>query len=140
VPVLPFKEDGLDVDDIRRILDESGIGLPAYYEWRTRSGCYFCFFQRKAEWVGLLEKHPELYKEAMKYEKIDEKTGQRYTWTQRESLAELADPKRVEEIKQRHQQAMQTAKKRRVNAPLIELFDEVLEDEGGEEPCSFCHS
>ena len=74
VPVLPFKDDGITVDDVRRILDESGIGLPAYYQWRTRSGCYFCFFQRRAEWVGLLEKHPDLFDEAMKYEKIDEET------------------------------------------------------------------
>ena len=140
VPVLPFKDDGITVEDVRRILDESGIGLPAYYEWRTRSGCYFCFFQRRAEWVGLLEKHPELFKEAMKYEKIDEETGQRYTWNQRESLAELADPERVKQIKERHEQAMASAKKHRVNVPLIELFDEVLEDEGGGEPCSFCHT
>ena len=27
---------------------------PTITEWRTRSGCYFCFFQRKSEWVGLL--------------------------------------------------------------------------------------
>ena len=140
VPVLPFKEDGLGADDIRRILDESGIGLPAYYEWRTRSGCYFCFFQRRAEWVGLLERHPELYEKAKNYEKIDEKTGQRYTWNQRESLAELASPERIAEIKERHQKSMSAAKKRRANAPLIELFDEVLDDEGGEQPCAFCHT
>ena len=28
------------------ILEESGLGLPKYYEWRSRSGCYFCFFQQ----------------------------------------------------------------------------------------------
>ena len=33
---------------------------PAYYDWRTRSGCYFCFFQRRIEWVGLKERYPEL--------------------------------------------------------------------------------
>ena len=50
-PVFPFKEDGIVLRDVYRILEESGIGLPDYYKWRTRSGCYFCFFQRKAEWV-----------------------------------------------------------------------------------------
>ena len=43
-----------------RILEEAGTGL-RYYEWRTRSGCYFCFFQRKHEWVGLKDRHPDLF-------------------------------------------------------------------------------
>lgn len=51
--VFPFREDGIDRAGVDRILDEAGTGLPAYYEWRTWSGCYFCFFQRKHEWVGL---------------------------------------------------------------------------------------
>src|SRR5262249_32776963 len=42
VTVLPFKEDGITREDVHRILEEHGIGLPSYYEWRTRSGCYFC--------------------------------------------------------------------------------------------------
>jgi hypothetical protein len=50
---------------------------------------YFCFFQRRNEWVGLLENHPDKYDEAKQYEKIDPETGERYTWCQRESLEEL---------------------------------------------------
>ena len=61
-PNTPFKDDGITKEDVYRILEESGVGLPEYYKWRTRSGCYFCFFQRKSEWVGLLEQHPELFK------------------------------------------------------------------------------
>ena len=57
----PFIEDGIDRDGVTRILEDAGIGLPNYYEWRTRSGCYFCFYQRKAEWIGLAERHPELF-------------------------------------------------------------------------------
>jgi hypothetical protein len=139
-PVYPFKDDGIDAQGVLRILEESGLGLPSYYEWRTRSGCYFCFFQRRIEWVGLLERHPDLYKEAMDYEKVDGETGERYTWNERESLAELADPDRVREIKEHHQGAMDLKKKRRVNLPLIEVFDEVLEDENDDEPCFFCHT
>jgi len=77
----PFKEDGLVRDDIINILNESGLGLPKYYEWRSRSGCYFCFYQKKIEWIGLQENHPELFEAAKSYEKTDEKTGKRYTWT-----------------------------------------------------------
>ena len=57
--VFPFIEEDVDHEGVLRILDEAGVGLPAYYEWRTRSGCYFCFYQRKAEWVGLADRHPE---------------------------------------------------------------------------------
>lgn len=86
----PFKEDGIVKEDVFRILAESGLDLPGYYEWRSRSGCYFCFFQRKSEWIGLLENHPALYEKAKQFEKFDEETGERYTWSQGESLDELA--------------------------------------------------
>ena len=66
--VFPFVEEGIDHDGVLRILDEAAIGLPSYYEWRTRSGCYFCFYQRKAEWVGLAERHPDLFERAVAIE------------------------------------------------------------------------
>jgi hypothetical protein len=34
------------------------------FAWRSRPNCYFCFFQRRYEWVGLLEFHPELFDRA----------------------------------------------------------------------------
>lgn len=138
--VLPFKEAGLTIDDVHRILDESGVGLPSYYDWRTRSGCYFCFFQRRAEWVGLMERHPDLFQKAKDYEKLNEETGERYTWSGKESLEELSKPERVAEIKERHEAAMANKKKRRINLPLVEVFDEVLEDEDDNQPCFFCHT
>src|SRR3954465_1778617 len=39
--VFPFKEAGIKHVDVLRILEEAGLGLPKYYEWRSRSGCYF---------------------------------------------------------------------------------------------------
>ncbi|NOY93345.1 MAG: phosphoadenosine phosphosulfate reductase family protein [Deltaproteobacteria bacterium] len=99
-PVFPFKEDGITKADVFRILEESGVGIPKYYEWRSRSGCFFCFFQRKSEWAGLLERHPDLFEQAKSYEKFDRETGQRFTWSQSESLEELAKPARLMEIRQ----------------------------------------
>ena len=138
--VMPFKDDGLAINDVQRILEESGVGLPAYYDWRTRSGCYFCFFQRRAEWVGLMERHPELFELAKEYEKINPEADERYTWNGKESLEELSRPERVAEIKERHEKAMAAKKKRRVNLPLVEVLDEVLEDEDDNQPCFFCHT
>ncbi|MGB3136162.1 MAG: phosphoadenosine phosphosulfate reductase family protein [Nodosilinea sp.] len=43
-PVYPFKERNLAKTDIIRLLEDSGIGLPDYYEWRSRSGCFFLLF------------------------------------------------------------------------------------------------
>lgn len=98
-PVFPFKEMGITKADVFRILEESGIGIPEYYEWRSRSGCYFCFFQRRGEWAGLKEKHPDLFELAKTYEKEDSNAGQRFTWSERESLRELERPERLAEIR-----------------------------------------
>ena len=97
--VFPFREAGITREDVIRLLESSGLGLPEYYKWRSRSGCYFCFYQRKIDWVRLLENHPDLFEKARKYEKYDSETGERYTWNQGESLDELSRPKRVAQIK-----------------------------------------
>lgn len=137
-PMFPFKDDGLRLDDIKRILNDSGIGLPKYYEWRSRSGCYFCFFQRKAEWVGLMDRHPDDFERAKAYEKLNTITGERYTWNQRESLDELASPERVAEIRDKHLKAMSVAKKVAPGESLFNILGEVLNEEDDTEPCMIC--
>jgi 3'-phosphoadenosine 5'-phosphosulfate sulfotransferase (PAPS reductase)/FAD synthetase len=138
-PKYPFKEDGITERDVYRILEESGLGLPEYYKWRTRSGCYFCFYQRKAEWVGLMDNHPELFELAKGYEKFNDETGERYTWSQSESLVELSDAERIEQIKANYEKAMAREKESQPNRPLLEIFGDVLDDEDDEEPCLICH-
>jgi len=101
-------EDVLDKAAIFRLLEDSGVGVPGYYDRkeftvgeqkgtyaRSRSGCYFCFFQQRIEWVWLYEQHPELFAKAMKYENEDEG----FTWAQGESLKDLIHPRRIEQIK-----------------------------------------
>jgi len=138
-PIYPFKEAGIVEADVYRILDEAGLGLPKYYEWRTRSGCYFCFFQRKAEWAGLRERHPELFERAKTYEKIDEAAGIRYTWNQSESLEELSQPERLEEIRRKQAEAMKAEKRSQPSQRLYQIFKSVLDDEDDTEPCLICH-
>jgi hypothetical protein len=86
-PVYPFKDDGIILDDVQRILDDTGMGLPEYYEWRSRSGCYFCFYQQIGEWQNLKERHPELYEKAKAYEKG--RNGRNYTWVDGRSLEDV---------------------------------------------------
>jgi len=136
--VFPFKEDGLGKEDVRRLLDEVGLGLPDYYKWRSRSGCYFCFFQQRNEWVGLLEEHPDLFEKAKAYEKLDPETGQRFTWNQRESLEELAQPERIAQIKAEHAARQEKERKSRRNLPLLQAMG-LSEDEEGERGCDICH-
>jgi hypothetical protein len=132
----PFIEGNIVKDDVKRILEESGLGFPEYYNWRSRSGCYFCFFQQRIEWVGLLENHPELFDEAAAYEKEDKETGSRYTWVVRESLEELRKPERVAQIRAEHEKRMTEARKYRTNLPLAEVLAE--EEEDGERACLIC--
>ncbi|MFD4257594.1 phosphoadenosine phosphosulfate reductase family protein [Streptomyces sp. NPDC058534] len=141
--VFPFREDGIDKDGVMRILDEAGIGLPDYYEWRTRSGCYFCFFQRKHEWVGLKERHPDLFDRAVEYEekvryRHTAMKGRNYTWSQGESLPELIE--RREEIEAKHEAALERAAKRtKPNRPLLEVLSDALDSDDDEAGCSVCH-
>ncbi|MGI5836114.1 MAG: phosphoadenosine phosphosulfate reductase family protein, partial [Chloroflexota bacterium] len=134
-PVYPFKDAGIDKRGVMKILEESGLGLPRYYKWRSRSGCYFCFFQQKIEWVGLLENHPDLFAKAREYETKQHfesywPEGQRrHTWDEGESLDELARPERVAQIKAEHERRMMLEKARKHNLTLVEVFGEVLDDE-----------
>lgn len=38
------------------------------FAWRSRANCFMCFYQRRYEWVGLLEHHPALFDEAQRIE------------------------------------------------------------------------
>jgi 3'-phosphoadenosine 5'-phosphosulfate sulfotransferase (PAPS reductase)/FAD synthetase len=132
--IYPFIEGGMVKEDVYRILEESGIGLPEYYKWRSRSGCYFCFFQQRNEWVGLLEQHPDLFEKATQFEKIDPITGERFTWNQKESLRELAMPERQRQIKEQAERRG-AQKSRKANQSLVE----VLEDDDPNQSCLICH-
>lgn len=88
-PCYPFVEDGLVYEDIVSILESSGVGFPAYHKWRSRSGCYFCFYQTKMEWLGLYDNHKKLFEKAASMEKTDLNSGRRFTWCEGISLMEL---------------------------------------------------
>ena len=149
--VFPFVEDGIDKDGVMAILEKAGLGLPSYYEWRTRSGCYFCFYQRKAEWVGLADRHPDLFERAVAIEnKVRTDAGadgassfgefamkgRQYTWAGGESLPELLE--RRDEILERHQQALLRASERRRNLPIWEVMGDALDSDDDSQQCTVC--
>ncbi len=135
-PVFPFKERGLIKADILQLLDESGIGLPDYYRWRSRSGCFFCFFQRKYEWVMLAQEHPDLFAEAVRYEQ-EHSDGRQYTWTQNETLLELLE--RKDQIMAEHEKTMAQQTRETTHQSLAAVLEAVLDDEDDTLPCLACH-
>jgi 3'-phosphoadenosine 5'-phosphosulfate sulfotransferase (PAPS reductase)/FAD synthetase len=122
-------EDVLGIKDIYQILEDSGVGIPAYYKeiefevdgekgtyCRSRSGCYFCFFQQKIEWVWLYEQHPDLFQKSMEFEKDG------YTWNQGESLADLIKPERIRQIKLDAIKRQKQIAKKNSNSLLVDMF------------------
>lgn len=139
--VLPFKDDGIDKPGVHEILESSGLGLPKYYDWRSRSGCTFCFYQQKIEWVRLKEQHPEAFEEAKAYEKNAVENGSPFTWSQGESLDELTEPERVRQIKEDYEKRVERAKAKRQQNPLRDEPDSLDIDElyGQAKGCLACH-
>ncbi len=88
ISVYPFKDAGFGMDDIMQILNDAGLGTPSYYQWRSRSGCYFCFYQQVGEWQGLKERHPDWFEKAKEYEKDG------FTWVQGATLEQIANKRR----------------------------------------------
>jgi 3'-phosphoadenosine 5'-phosphosulfate sulfotransferase (PAPS reductase)/FAD synthetase len=138
---LPFREHSIDLAGVKELLTASGVGLPAYYRWRSRSGCTFCFFQQKIEWVRLKEEHPEAFEEAKRYEKVAREHASPFTWSAGESLEELEQPTRVAEIRVRHEERL--ARLRAAYRPHpLEMGDHnaALEDPEPEgKGCLVCH-
>jgi hypothetical protein len=103
------KEDSVDINGVYQLFKNNGVQLPGYYEEiefevngqkgvynRSRSGCFFCFFQRKIEWIWLYERHNDLFLKAQEYEK------EGYSWMDNETLDQIIAPERMAQIKLDH--------------------------------------
>jgi hypothetical protein len=140
---LPLRNAGIDRAGVFEILGQSEVGEPEYYQWRSRSGCTFCFFQQKIEWVRLAEEHPDRFAEAIDYEKTALRDGSPFTWSQGESLIELIAPKRVEQIKADYEKRRERLRRNRRVNPLssntAETIDDVYGIDEGSSSCVICH-
>lgn len=155
---MPFAEDGIKRAGVISILDSAGIGLPKYYEWRSRSGCTFCFFQRKIEWVRLMERYPEAFEEAKAFEKQAEtsENGETFYWMgPNEPLTTLENPERVSQIKENHEKSLARFEKKKARekrrrlglhamvdeSQIIETLymDEIYDDLEGGGACVTCY-
>jgi hypothetical protein len=140
---LPLREAGVDRQGVIELLDSAGVGEPEYYSWRSRSGCTFCFFQQKIEWVRLSREHPDAFAEAKSLEKTALNHGSPFTWSQGESLEDLIQPQRVEEIEQEHEaRRTRLLARRRINplaGDLMPTIDELYGIDEVSAGCVVCH-
>jgi len=127
-------EDNVKLDDVFNIFKENGVKVPAYYDeiefevdgqkgfyHRSRSGCFFCFYQRKIEWIWLYERHTELFREAQKYEKDG------YSWMDNETLEEIIQPGRMAQIKLDYIATLQKKLNNNKSNKLVDIFADDVE-------------
>ena len=142
---LPFREAGIDKAGVIDILENSGVGYPKYYEWRSRSGCTFCFFQQKIEWVRLRERHPEAFEHAKALEKDALEHGSPFTWSKGESLSDMEKPERMAEIEAEFEIRRTRLRKAIPINPLRPMkarqddIDDVYGVDEGNGACAVCH-
>lgn len=126
--------DNTDVivkEDVFDLFKKNGISIPKYYTEvefeidgvksnysRSRSGCYFCFYQQKIEWVWLYEQHNDLFKKAMDYEKDG------YSWNEDETLFELSHPDRIKKIKEDHIRRQESTANKKKSGRLIDILSD----------------
>ena len=145
----PFIEDMVDRDGVLQILEESGLGLPEYYKWRSRSGCTFCFFQKKIEWVGLQENNPSAWAHAKSLEKEATKNQSSFYWISKDMpLTELEKPEVIAKIKEQHKKQLEKLKlkknKKQENNPFLKgekdlNVEENLALDDVSSSCLICH-
>jgi len=142
---LPFREAGIDKAGVIDILENSGVGYPKYYEWRSRSGCTFCFFQQKIEWVRLRERHPQAYEDAKTLEKDALEHGSPFTWSKGESLVDMEQPERIAEIEAEYENRRARMRKAIPINPLRPVkacpddIDDIYGVDEGNGSCAVCH-
>ena len=74
--------------------------MPKNSEWSNRSGCYFCPFQTKKNWINLYKNHPDLFYKAKSYEDERNKNPnfEKVGWNLDMTLEEMIKPKNMKKI------------------------------------------
>jgi len=102
-------------ETLKKIVEAMNAGKPGYYGWRSRSGCTFCFYQQKIEWLRLKEIYPDAFEEAKKYEKSEEENrsdGTFYWLGKGVPLSSLEYEERKEQIESNHKKKFERYKKK----------------------------
>jgi hypothetical protein len=142
----------LTPETLLKIVEAKDQGKPGYYGWRSRSGCTFCFYQQKIEWLRLKEIYPEAFEEAKAYEKKAEEDrgdGTFYWLGKGTPLSTLENEERKVEIIKNHELRIKRLEKklnRRANLLLdnvkiidTDVMDEIYDNVEGGGACITCY-
>ena len=111
-PCYPFIENCIYKNDVKKILISTGIDYPSYYNYRSRNGCYFCFYQNAFDWLNLYKNHPDLFKKASDYEKFTRKGSKRiFRWNEKYYLEDMIKPENKQKILDDYKKINQRPKK-----------------------------
>lgn len=88
-----------------------------------------------------MERHPDYFEEAKRYEKNAVEHGSPFTWSQGESLDDLSRPGRIAEIKRDHQRRLERMRVKLQVNPLRPDGEPVDIDDlyGKTKVCLSCH-
>lgn len=130
-PVYPLREYNFNLEDVNKILIDSGLNYPDYYKWRKRNGCYLCFFQSPLDWINLYEQHPEYFYKAVQYEK-EARQGHtvRFGLNLNMPLEEMIKPENIIKIKEKYKKLAEKRCNIKIDKLIDDMFnaDEVLDD------------
>jgi hypothetical protein len=118
-------------DAVEKRIDVTGITLVEkhfLFAGRSRANCYFCFFQRQAEILWLMETHPDYFERMSAMEKSD------YTWLKDFSIAEFkADKLRQQRAFNRkvNEVVAYIAAKQQMQIPGLEVDTEIAQTSCG---------
>jgi len=142
----------LTPETLLKIVQAKDQGKPGYYGWRSRSGCTFCFYQQKIEWLRLKEIYPEAFEEAKSYEKKaeeDKGDGTFYWLGKGIPLTSLETDERKVEIIENHELRVKRFEKKlnrranllraKVKISDTDSMDEIYDEAEGGGACVTCY-
>jgi 3'-phosphoadenosine 5'-phosphosulfate sulfotransferase (PAPS reductase)/FAD synthetase len=162
-PAYPLVQFGLGINDVWKLLEDRDLLPPAFFwsslyeqvhvrcpnwcnnlltpwqrqslfSWRSRGNCYFCFFQRQYEWIGLFEHYPDLFWRAVEIEESttsevewrDNRRSKMWTWRSDGSLRDLVQ--RADEIRQKRADAIYRTLAGKAQQRLFEDEDSTVDE------------
>lgn len=122
----PLVENGINKQDVEEILKKTGINMPEYYKWRSRNGCFMCFYQSQHDWIKLYKNAPQLFIKAMEYEKLC-KQGHtlRFGLNMDLPLSEIIKPDNMKRIEEKYRILDKRMKKREEKNKTKTLYEEL---------------
>lgn len=145
-------QPNLTPETLLKIVEAKDQGKPGYYGWRSRSGCTFCFYQQKIEWLRLKEIYPQAFEEAKSYEKKaeDDRGDGTFYWLGKGTpLSTLETEERKIEIIENHELRVKRLEKKlnrranllraKVKISDTDRMDEIYDEVEGGGACVTCY-